>query len=347
MRNEISEEELNMCKKIVSLVLCLVLLCTVLPMTAHAAELPFKDVPKNWAYDGISYCYNNGLMSGVSATEFRPNEPCTRAMVVSVLYRMAGSPYVKHYNNPFTDVKAGWYYDAVVWAANWGIVSGTSKTTFSPNANVTREQFATMLYRYGSFQGYDVSDGVMLVGLEDYNQISSFAMDAISWAFGMGILSGVRTADGRLYMQPKNSATRAEVAVMLMRFMEAYGPMVVRWRGLQMTLPEYWRYNYMITEGDNYLSFYCLQEHESSGAGLLCTISLIKPSNWEEIPVKYDVPGGLTMPDGTYYNVVVMYPGGVECLDYITLYFNMRSGITELEDSFWGCDGAYYSYAVG
>lgn len=330
-----------MSKKIISLVLCMVLLCAVLPTPAHAEGLPFTDVPKNWAYEGIEYCYNNGLMSGVSGTLFKPDAACTRSMVVTVLYRMAGYPDVTGYNNPFKDVKGGWYYDAVLWAANNGIVKGTSTTTFSPNMDVTREQLATFLYRFADYMGYDVSEGIMLAGLEDYNQIGSYALDAVSWAFGTGILTGVRAGDGRLYMQPIGKASRAQVAVMLLRFHRTYLPVTVQWCGLEMTLPSSWRGNYVIEENMDFISFYCKQEHESSGAGLLFTITYLKPSEMGDIPVKYDVPGGLLL-DGVFYNVVVMYPGGVECLDYVDLYLSMRAAIPAIEKSFHGYGGVVY-----
>ena len=121
-------------------------------------DLPFEDVDTgDWFYDAVVYVYTNGLMDGVSDTEFAPYSTLTRAMVVTILYRYDGSPAVNG-ASPFADVAEGsWYADAVIWAEGNSIVNGTSETTFSPDSPITREQFASIMFRYAAYRGYSVS----------------------------------------------------------------------------------------------------------------------------------------------------------------------------------------------
>lgn len=182
----------------------------------------FTDIPMftSWAYPGIVYTVNNGIMNGTSATTFSPNQTMSRAMLVSTLYRMAGSPAVT-YASIFSDVPKGAYYaNSVIWAVNNGIANGVGNGKFNPNGNVTREQIAVFLYRYAECYGYDTSRRSNLSVFSDYKSISSYAKDAVSWAVAEGIINGISSIDGPTVLSPQNSATRAQTAAFLQRFME-------------------------------------------------------------------------------------------------------------------------------
>ncbi len=175
-----------------------------------------KDVGHSfWGYDNIAYCLHNGIFAGTAPDTFAPNAPMTRAMLVTVLYRLDNKPSVEGLENVFFDVKDGtWYTDAVKWAYSKNIVAGTSKTTFSPDTNITREQTAAMLYRYAAYKGYDVENTNDISDRIDYSNISAYAVKNMSWANYHRIILG----DNRGYLLPKGNATRAEVATMLRAF---------------------------------------------------------------------------------------------------------------------------------
>ena len=176
--------------------------------------LPFNDVNTgDWFYDYVEYVYENGIMDGVDSGVFSPNTATTRGMVVTILYRLAGEPTVRG-GNDFADVAENtWYTDPVAWASNAGIVNGTSATTFSPDAPVTREQFAAMLYRYMDYIGEDVSASANLSRYADASSVSPYAEGAMSWAVAEGIING-RTATT---LEPAGNCTRAEVSAMIAR----------------------------------------------------------------------------------------------------------------------------------
>ncbi len=176
----------------------------------------FSDVDaKAWYHEAIDYAVGNGLMNGMGDGTFAPNAEMTRAQLVTVLYRMAGSPSVEGIENPFKDVaENAWFVDAVLWAADNGIVNGTSADTFSPNAAATREQFVTILYRYTA--GEAVEDD-KLADVPDADRISDYAREAMNWAVANGLIQG----DDKGQVNPLNSATRAEIATLLMRFCES------------------------------------------------------------------------------------------------------------------------------
>ncbi len=179
----------------------------------------FADAESHWSSDAVDFAIANGLMNGVSDDVFAPNQTLNRAMLVTVLYRLAGSPAASEsaIAAEFDDIESGhWYTDAVLWAASNGIVTGKSETTFAPLDNITREQFATMLMRYCSFAGIDTGKVADLSGFTDNETISSYAKDALSWANSSGIITG-RT---ETTIAPKGSATRGEAATMLMRFLQ-------------------------------------------------------------------------------------------------------------------------------
>ena len=168
-----------------------------------------------WYHEGVDYVIANGMMNGTGTNIFEPNATTTRGMIVTILYRLEKEPAAG--TSPFTDVDADqWYAKAVAWAAANGVVNGTSSTTFNPNDPITREQMAAILYRYASFKGYDVTGKADLAGYTDASQISAYAKDAMSWANKAGLIGGVSATT----LQPQGSATRAQVATILMRFCE-------------------------------------------------------------------------------------------------------------------------------
>ena len=185
---------------------------------AEVSELPFTDVGvSDWYYEAVKYAYDNGLMDGVGGNLFDPNGTLTRGMMVTVLYRLESEPTVTG-GSEFTDVAEGqWYADAVTWAAANGIVNGISETEFAPSMEITREQLATMIYRYAAYKGYDVTAGGMaLQEYTDYEDISEYAVNALAWAVSEGLVNGM----GDNTLQPVGTATRAQTATILMRYSE-------------------------------------------------------------------------------------------------------------------------------
>lgn len=184
--------------------------------------MPFTDVNGNdWFYDYVKYVYTNGLMNGISDTEFAPNSDVTRAMFVTVLYRMENEPDISDemIGYPFEDVDAqSWYGDAVYWARHNGIVEGHSDTIFAPEQKITREQMAAIVYRYAQFKGYDVSVGedTNILSYADAMSISEYAIPAMQWACGSGIINGKDNG----ILDPQGNTTRAEAATVFERMTE-------------------------------------------------------------------------------------------------------------------------------
>ena len=179
-------------------------------------KLSFTDVRESdWFYEDVAFAYENGLFAGTSDTTFSPNASMTRAMLVTVLYRLEGQPAVNG-RSGFSDVQYnGYYEDAVTWAADNGIVNGTSTTTFSPNANVTREQMAAILYRYAQHKKYNTAASSGLNGFTDHASVSGYAAASLEWAVAEKLVNG---SAGKL--MPTGNATRAQVAAILHRFVE-------------------------------------------------------------------------------------------------------------------------------
>ena len=179
-------------------------------------KLPFTDVStSDWFYDDVAFVYKNGLFSGTDSRSFSPNASMTRAMLVTVLYRLEGEPTVTG-RSSFTDVRSGAYYEkSVIWAAANGIVTGTDSTSFSPDAKVTREQLAAILYRYAQYRKLDTDASAKLNSFTDADSVSAYASEALGWAVSEGLING---ASGKL--MPKGDATRAQVAAILHRFVK-------------------------------------------------------------------------------------------------------------------------------
>ena len=186
--------------------------------TFKEKESDFTDVtPDDWFYDAVEYVSDNGLMNGVGNNMFDPQGTTTRAMIVTILYRLEGQPDVSG-SSPFDDVASGqWYTDAVIWANANGIVLGYGNGKFGPNDLITREQFAAIMYRYANFKGYDTSKAADLSGYTDAGSISGYAVEAMKWANAENLITG-RTATT---LVPRGEATRAEAAAILMRFINS------------------------------------------------------------------------------------------------------------------------------
>ena len=176
----------------------------------------FTDIAGHWAYDAILYAYNHELMNGVGDDQFDPGGTLSRAMLVTILYRLEGKPDVTA-ANPFKDVKNGqWYTDAIIWASEKKLVEGYGNGKFGPDDDITREQMAKILFAYTKLKGYDSSKANSLADYTDVGNISAWALDAVKWANAMNLITG-RTATT---VVPGGNATRAEAATILMRYME-------------------------------------------------------------------------------------------------------------------------------
>lgn len=190
------------------------------PNEPDAVKNPFADVNAgDWFYRDVLFSYEKGLMSGMDAAAFAPYANTTRAQIAVIFYRMEGSPAVEG-ENSFTDVVRGsgtaWFYDAVTWAQQNGIMGGYDNSSFAPNDPITREQLAAIFYRYAQYKGYDTTQGGMAIReFGDYESISDYAMSAMAWAVNTGLVKG----DSNL-LYPNGTATRAEIAAMLHRFVE-------------------------------------------------------------------------------------------------------------------------------
>lgn len=185
-----------------------------------AVKNPFADVNAgDWFYRDVLFSYEKGLMSGMDAAAFAPYANTTRAQIAVIFYRMEGSPAVEG-ENSFADVVRGsgtaWFYDAVTWAQKNGIMGGYDNSSFAPNDPITREQLAAIFYRYAQYKGYDTTQGGMAIReFDDYESISDYAMSAMAWAVNTGLVKG----DSNL-LYPNGTATRAELAALLHRFVE-------------------------------------------------------------------------------------------------------------------------------
>lgn len=203
-------------KRFLSMLVMLCMVVSLLPSTVFAANssVPFTDVKEtDWFYDAVGYVYENGMMSGTGSNQFSPNMTTTRGMIVTILYRLEGSPAVS--SASFDDVAAGEYYaNGVYWAAANGVVSGYGNDQFGPNDPITREQMATILYRYAQYKEYETTIIGDVSSFTDGASVSSYAVEPMNWAVGIGLISGV----GNNMLNPSGNATRAQVAAILMRF---------------------------------------------------------------------------------------------------------------------------------
>lgn len=192
----------------------------------EVVDFPFTDVtivPGNWKYDSVKYVYDNDIMNGINGTtRFDPDEPLTRAMFATVLYRMAGEP-ATGFENRFSDVEDGRYYSrAIIWAYKSGIVTGYADGSYGVDDYITREQMAKMLRVYAQVRGHNTSERANIGSFPDAGDMSGWAVEHMSWAVGCGMING-KNIEGTYYLDAKGNATRVECAAMLMRFIRKYG----------------------------------------------------------------------------------------------------------------------------
>ncbi len=204
-------------KRIITVFLILILICSLTVMSIGSLA-SFTDISDNeWFAESVEYVKDKGLMNGITVTTFEPETCITRGMIVTIIYRLEGSPEVKS-ESRFSDVNPTYYYcTPIIWASENGIVNGYSQDTFAPDDEITREQFATILYRYAEKRGIDISfdaEKVNLSNYEDVGKISDYAVNAISWANVTGLINGVTVTT----LEPQGKATRAQAATIFMRF---------------------------------------------------------------------------------------------------------------------------------
>ena len=207
-------------KKAISILLCATLIAACCAASVGATSLhPFSDVvPGSWYEQGVIYAYENGLMVGTSQTEFSPNADTTRAMIVTILYRLEGSPDVDS-TASFADVPADeWYSDAVAWAAQKNIVNGYGNGKFGPQDSITRQQLAAILYRYTAYKGAFVSASGWASYFPDVGNVSAWAVAAMQWAVKEKYITG-SMVNGQVFLLPEASASRAQIATILTRYL--------------------------------------------------------------------------------------------------------------------------------
>ncbi len=188
---------------------------TVIPLYENH---PFTDVGNDWFRESVLFAYNNDLMNGMDEKKFEPQTTCTRAMLVTILYRNAGEPFVIA-ASPFTDLKQNWYQNPINWAFEYEIVNGMTATTFAPDETVTREQIATILYRYAKYDKANVSQKKSLSSFSDGDKVSDWAKEAMEWAYASGLING-NSINGTVLLDPQGAATRAQIATILMRYVK-------------------------------------------------------------------------------------------------------------------------------
>ena len=185
------------------------------------SELPYTDVSDaDWFYNEVTYAYEKGIMTGINDTTFAPYDSLARAQFAIILHRLNGEPQME-YTDRFHDVGEGlWYTDAILWAADTDVVTGYSNGNFGPADKINREQMATMMYRYAEYKGYSLEGGVDYSQYQDAANVSDFAKEAMSWAVGNGVITGKYD---ETQLDPQGEASRAECAIIMMRFMETFG----------------------------------------------------------------------------------------------------------------------------
>lgn len=223
---------------------------------AVSNAFPFTDVRSGaWYYESVSYVYFNRLMNGVGGNAFRPEGTTTRAMVVTVLWRMAGSPLPED-TCAFTDLTQSWYRSAVVWAWNEGVAKGVTDTEFRPDEPVTREQMAAFIARYAAYvDGLDTGSGGDLSGFPDNSAVSAYARPAMAWASAAGLIQG-SASGGTVVLAPRGSATRAQVAAILMRYRQRFARVGTGTAALVAASRTAGRTNQILTVVDHDLTFW-------------------------------------------------------------------------------------------
>ncbi|MBQ4602191.1 MAG: DUF4838 domain-containing protein [Clostridia bacterium] len=209
--------------KIFTMLICIVTVICAIAVSSNAKwwdENPFTDVKSShWYYDAVRIANENGIFNGTSENKYSPSVKMTRAMLVKALANLDG--YTEEYKGttPFTDVKSNhWFATAVEWAYETKVTSGKTDTTFAPNENITREQLAAMLYRYAEYKGMTIENSKDISEFPDASKVSTYAVENLKWAYGNGIVNGSKSGD-KLYLNPRNPATRAECATMFSKYL--------------------------------------------------------------------------------------------------------------------------------
>ena len=251
-------------KRIISLILAVLTAMSVLLSggVIAAEESPYTDVKTGrWSYEDIKYVSEKGLMNGTTADKFAPAETMTRAMVVTVLYRLEGEPEVQ-YQPVFEDIKENkWFTDAVIWAADNKIVNGVETGKYAPTDNVTREQLATIIKRYSDYK-LIITDAVAdITGYADYKRVHDYAKEALSWANAVGLITG-KTEDT---LAPREGATREQFAAILRRFTEYDFEYILKYN-IPTGYSQYTEKEYpLVTDADIYVAV----DGDDSNAGTL------------------------------------------------------------------------------
>ncbi|MBQ7971328.1 MAG: S-layer homology domain-containing protein, partial [Clostridia bacterium] len=180
---------------------------------------PFTDITADWYKEAVLFAYNNNLMNGMGENKFKPDDATTRAMLTTILYRYEGEPDVSA-KAPFTDLEQDWYKKPINWAHKNEIVKGMTDTTFAPDEKVTREQIATMLYRYAEYKEMNISQRKALSSFPDGQKVNSWAKEAMEWAYAEGLITG-NSINGKVLLDPQGDATRAQIATILMRYIKS------------------------------------------------------------------------------------------------------------------------------
>ena len=305
-------------KRFLSVLLTGGLLFGMLPAAAFAdgeQGISFNDVKEaDWFYDSVQYVRENEMMSGTGDTVFSPDAPATRGMLVTILYRMEGSPAVDG-DMKFTDVSADRYYaDAAAWASENNIVKGYGNGAFGPEDPVAREQMAAILYRYAQFKIYDIAATGNLAGFSDAGDVSVYAVNPVKWAVGNGLISGMENGT----LAPGKNATRAQTAEILMRFREkiassgpsepavSSGSVVYENRdlGFAIEFPDTWENRYSVEANPENPSGIVVC---TEWGGILCFLSKRDAKEWEE-SVKNDlIVGAYRVLGESGDSVYVMY----------------------------------------
>ena len=313
--------------KFLGVLLTTCMLFGTLSATAFAADrqnISFSDVKDtDWFYDSVQYVCENGMMNGTGDSTFSPDGTTTRGMIVTILYRMENSPTANS-DVTFADVSAGQYYaGAVAWANENDIVNGYGSGAFGPDDPITREQMASVLYRYAQLKGYDIAASGNLAGFFDYGNVSPYAANPMRWAVGNSLISGM----GDNMLAPEESSTRAQAAAILTRFCENVvpaGPFEQiqpsgsvayenRDLGFRIEFPDTWESRYRVEADPDNPSGIIVEMAETEWGGILCFIFKNTKEQWEEaekndwINVEYRVLG-----ESGEYVYLMYFPSDVQ-----------------------------------
>lgn len=309
-------------KRMLSSLIVLSLVLSLMSVSVFGAP-KFKDVSSNqWYYKYVTGIVDKGVMTGTSSNTFSPNATVTRAQIVQTLYAMAGKPKVTK-NSGFKDVASGkWYTDAISWASSVGVVAGYYDGTYRPNEAVTRQQFATVLHSYA--RNVETADKrpdsrININRYSDFDMVAMFALESVSWAVSVGVISSTSTIEKKL--DPRGKMTRAQLATMLLSYLN-YDPAqadtiptsTISTQYYEITIPTDLRNTFYCEELDSefpMLNFYEINQHNRDGRGFAFTIALYPEGDDFTYLPAYDVVGSLSK-DSANYTVVAFFATDVQ-----------------------------------